>query len=511
MTFEETQELDNAWSFAERKLFAEWVRKCSLVQAQFAIYPNQGRRSEELLVTIPAELLHAIAAPGGGRVAIVIGAGCSVEAPTEMPLAAPLAHDVERRLVLEGVLQQGQCDDPWDLAALATLVWQKTGTQAALVHRFPLDRMRLAKPNLGYRLLVALMAEGAVTHVLSLNFDLAVQNAATELGSDISIIDAAGQAVPVRAAVVHLHGNANSDSEQLVLRLEEIDQGWFGQWEQIVVQQILGAPILLFAGLGSAAPVLTSTIGLIQKALDGGKALYQADIGDYDANHFAEQLNIAPEHYIQGSWCTVLAKLAERVAAEQAHALAVNGTSLLKENGVPDADRDRFNVLAGRFQNLSLLALGKLRAFANLDVRRVYRPHEQRDDELIAEPMVKLAQLAEHLGFEAQPTSGGTWRLMRNGQLVAQLVLASGGGVRRSAALEPLLKRVCDYIDENSPMGLDFVLVGGLAAGEHHLQHVDIIADQNPADIIGGPSTPPLISANDPEFVRRVGILLNAA
>ena len=85
-------------------------------------------------------------------------------------------------MVLNGRLQANQCQDPSDLAALATLVHQLCGnSQAELVQCFPINRMRLAKPNLGYKLLVALMAEGAISYVLSLNFDLAVQNAAAEL------------------------------------------------------------------------------------------------------------------------------------------------------------------------------------------------------------------------------------------------------------------------------------------------------------------------------------------
>jgi hypothetical protein len=427
-----------------------------------------------------------------------------------MPLAGELAHDVERQLVLDGVLSEGQCVNPWDLSALATLVWQLTGSQAGLVARFPLDRMRLAKPNLGYKLLIALMAERAIGHVLSLNFDLAVQNAAAELGNDISIVDQAGQPVPVKATLVHLHGNANSQSEQLVLRAEVIDAGWRGQWEQVVAQQILGAPTILFVGLGSAAPVLSATIGMIQAALGGNKTMYQVDIGAYATNGFAQQLNIPEDRYIRGGWSEVISKIAERISSEQVHALETNGIALLNENNFPQADRGRFKTLAARFKTLPLLALGKLRAFAELDPMRLYRPHSSRDDELIAEPIVKLAQLAERLGFETSPTAGGTWRLMRDGRLIGQLVLASGGGVRRLAALEPRVKRVCDHIEENSPMGLDFVLIGGLAASPL-LDHVDIIADEDPTDLIGGLRGPSLISANDADFIDRVGTLLNAA
>jgi hypothetical protein len=354
------------------------------------------------------------------------------------------------------------------------------------------------------------MAEGAISHVLSLNFDLAVQHAASHLGTDIAIVRQAGQAVPVRSALVHLHGNADSLSDALVLRAEVIDDAWRGQWEQVVAQQVLGAPVVLFVGLGSAAPVLTATIDMIQSALGGNKTLYQADLGPFTGNGFAQQLNIPLERYMQYGWSVVLSKLAERVAAAQLDSLETNGIALLAENDVSEEDRERFKALVSCLRLMPLLALGKLRAFASLDKRALYQPHSARDDEIIAEPMLRLAQLAEHYGLEATPTAGGTWTLTREGRHIGQLLLASGGGTRRMAALEPRAKLVCGYIEEHSA-GPDFVLIGGMVSGTPLREHVDIIADSDPADIIDGPSRPVLISADDGDFIERIGELLNAA
>lgn len=459
----------------------------------------------------PPDLLQAIAAAGGGQVALVIGAGCSVEPPTEIPLAGALSRAVERRLVLDGVLADGECANPWNLSQLTTLIWQKTGNQSGIVTRFPLDRMRLAKPNLGYKLLVALMAEGAISHVLSLNFDLAIQHAASELGIEIAIIEQSGQPIPVRAALVHLHGSANGTAESLVLREEVIDAAWRGQWEQIVAQQILGAPVVVFAGLGSAAPVLTATLDMIQFALGGNKTLYQADIGAFQNNGFAQQLGIPEQRYIQGGWSAVLTRLADRLAASHVDFLAENGVALLNENEVAQEDQLRFQVLVAGLRTLPLLAIGKHRAFARLERARLYRPHSVADDELMAEPLLKLAQLAEHYGFDATPTQGGTWLLRQGGRRLGQVLLASGGGTRRIAALEPRAKLVCGHIEEHSFAGPDLVLIGGVAAGEPLGTHIDLIADADPGDLVDGPSAPILLSADDPEFLQRAGELLHAA
>ncbi|KPF53339.1 hypothetical protein IP65_13075 [Novosphingobium sp. AAP1] len=463
------------------------------------------------MTIIPPDLLQAIAANGGGQVALVIGAGCSVEQPTAIPLAGDLAEAGERALILDGILQPNQCQNPRDLAELATLVFQLTGEQAALVRCFPIEQMRLAKPNLGYKLLVALMAEGAITHVLSLNFDKAVQNAAAELGIQIAVVAETGVGVPIRAALVQLHGNADSAPEALVLRTEVLDEGWIGQWHQLVAQQILAAPSILFAGLGSAAPVLSTTIAMIQNALAGGKQLYQADVAPFNANVFAQQLNISADRYIRGTWGGVVSKLAERIAAAQVDALRSNGVALLAENGVDAADRDRFAALAESLRNQVLLAMGKFRAYGELDGVALYRPHTPRSDELLAEPMLKLAQLAEHFGWTALPSPGGTWILKSDGRLVGHLLLATGGGVRRLSALEPRARAICERINEHAVIPADFVLIGAVAPEAAPLAHVDLVADEDPADIIGGPSAAPIISANDPDYLVRIGRLLHAA
>ena len=463
------------------------------------------------MATIPAELLQSLAAPGGGQVALVIGAGCSVGHPTSIPLAGELSETVERQLVLNGRLQANQCPNPRDLAALASLVFQICNNQVELVQCFPIQRMRLARANLGYKLLVALMAEGAISHVLSLNFDLAIQNGAAELGIEIATIAAVNEPVPIRAALVQLHGNANSEPDHLVLRTDVMDGEWIGQWRQVVAQQVLAAPTVLFAGLGSPAPVLTATMAMIQGALGGNKALYQADIVPFAQSGFAAQLEIPEKRYIQGSWDAVVTRLAERIAAQQVDSLSRSGRALLTENHHGEADLQRFTGIAAKLTGQSLLTLGKMRAFADLDRDKLYRPHSVRDDEFISEPMLRLVQVAERFGLDTAPTPAGTWTLLRSGRPIAQIVLATGGGVRRMAAVETRAKTICATIADNAPMPVDVVLIGGLIDAAPMFDHVDLIADEKPDDIIGGLAAPLLVSANDPHYIDRIGGLLHVA
>lgn len=463
------------------------------------------------MATIPAELLQSLAAPGGGQVALVIGAGCSAGHPTNIPLAGDLSEAVERQLVLNGRLQPYQCPNPRDLSALASLVYGVCNNQVELVQCFPIQRMRLARANLGYKLLVALMAEGAISHVLSLNFDLAIQNAAAELGVEIATIAAVNEPVPIRAALVQLHGNANSEPDHLVLRTEVMDGEWIGQWHQVVAQQVLAAPMVLFAGLGSPAPVITATVAMIQSALGGNKALYQADIVPFAQSGFAAQLDIPEQRYIQGSWDAVVTRLADRIAAQQVDALSRSGRALLIENHYGEVDLQRFTVIADKLAGQSLLTLGKMRAFADLDRDMLYRPHSIRDDEFMSEPMLRLVHIAEQFGLDTAPTPAGTWTLRRNGQPIAQIVLATGGGVRRMAAVETRARIICATIAENAPIPVDVVLIGGLIDAAPVFDHVDLIADEKSDDIIGGLAAPLLVSANDPHYIDRIGRLLHVA
>jgi len=305
------------------------------VLTQSNMNTNTARNS---LLILPPPLLNAISSQTGGLVSIVIGAGCSVESPTEVPLARPLSEEAYRRLIVDGVLNEGDCEDSSDLSALATVVYEKTGSQAALVERIPMDLFRVARPNSGHLILVALMLEGAISHVLSLNFDLAVQNAAAQLGVQIRVVDAVGTPIPTTTTIVQLHGSAAGPSESLILRKETLELEWIASWKQIVAHQILAAPNVLFVGLGSAAPVLSETVLLIAEAIGNNKTFYQAGRDAHDQNYFAQQLQIPLARYMESTWCGVMDALAKRVVQEHVHLLINNGKSILTGNGASDAE-----------------------------------------------------------------------------------------------------------------------------------------------------------------------------
>lgn len=461
------------------------------------------------MIDIPVGLLEAISADGGGRLALVIGAGCSIEPPTAIPLARDLSADAARRLVMDGVLVEGECTDPTDLAALASLVFKKTGSQEALVSRFPLKLLKMAKPNLGYRLLAALMSERAISYVLSLNFDLAVQNAAADLGAPIEVVDMIGQPIPATPTLVHLHGSANGPSESLVLRQESIDDAWRDSWEQVVAQQILAAPSILFVGLGSAAPVLTETISMITDAVAGAKAFYQADVALHGGNQFTNQLSVPADRYIRGGWSEVLQALANRIVNEQSHTLGAVGTQVLRDNQYAEEDVARFRELVDRLPELSLLALGKMRGYLRLDTKRTYLPRSLVDEELLAEPMATLALICNQVGLFARPTQSGMWILERDEKPIVTVLLATGGGVRRLSALEPSMRHICASIREGSTSGPDMILISATLPEAAQSAPKDIVADEDTDDLIGGMAQPTVFLTDAANLADQVEQWLN--
>lgn len=462
------------------------------------------------MVDIPAGLFHAVTAEGGGCLALVIGAGCSSEPPTSIPVAGTLSREIERKLVMDGVLTTNECPDPSNLSALTSLIFDKTNSQEMVVNRFPIKQMRLARPNTGYKLLVALMAERAVSYVLSLNFDLAVQHAAAELGTSIEVVDAIGKHIPAAPTLVYLHGCINGDPEALILRQEVIDDGWRGAWEQVVANQILAAPNVLCAGLGSAAPVLTETVAMIAHAVGGTKTFYQADIVPHGSSAFAAALGVGAEHYIEGGWSEVLGCLSKRLVGEQLHTLEETGRAVLAVNGYTQDEIDQFSQLVAKLADLNLLSLGKMRPFALVEVNTSYAPRSAGSEERIAEPIAKLAAICTQKNLTARPTAGAVWALTENGRLVGTAMLASGGGVRRLAALEPSLRQLCASIGEASSPP-DLIIVGGAVPGPVPVGDLDIIAEPEPHDIVEGSVSPLVIAADAADLFESVQRWLDAA
>jgi hypothetical protein len=456
--------------------------------------------------------LHAIAAEEGGHVALVIGAGTSFEAPTSLPLGRQASEAAHAQLLKNGAIEPGECPNPADLAALASVIYAKENSQQPLVAELPMKRFRLARPNRGYKLLIAMMAEGAITYVLSLNFDLAVQNAASELGCAVNEVKSFNQPVPATATIIHLHGNAYDEPDDLVLRTEVINEAWKTSWQQIIAQQVLAAPNVLFIGLGSPAPVLTETVQMIVDAVGHGDTFYQADIMAHDQSGFAAQLGVPADRYVQGTWNEVMGDLAARVAREHVDDLVQSCTEALTVNGASEDEIQHFQATAQRLRNVTLLGLGRLRSRAKLDMEATYVPRRLLDDDLLAEPVSALAEFCQSKGCSAIPCENGVWNIMREGHSIGSLIISTGRGTRKLSALEAQIKYHHQELCETSIEPPQAILLGGIVAEAHEIASPeDIVTGDAKQNLITGPALPRAVVANDANAMETLAEIFDAA
>jgi len=318
---------------------------------------------------LSSELLESISTIGGGKVALVVGAGCSVEPPTNVPVASICSREVHRRLVADGVLQAGDRADPEDLSVVADAVFTKKNSQRDVVERLlgQYD-LKLAPANRGYLLAAAMLCEGAIASVVTLNFDLALSSALSELGAGriVGVIECPDDLPRQKSVnVYYLHRNANAqDPESWVLRTVTLQHEWKMHWEAIIAAKVLAAPIIVFAGLGTPVAVLLESAKLIRDALPGVK-VFQVDPQDSAKSGFFKELGIDPSAYIRNGWCQFMEELSERLLKEQVVRLEQAAQRKVHDDALTSED---LSSLLRRLEALGLVKLGKLRAIGSFRI-----------------------------------------------------------------------------------------------------------------------------------------------
>lgn len=390
---------------------------------------------------ISPQLLQAIAAPEGGRVVLVVGAGCSFEPPTRIPLAKPCSQEAHRRLVEDGVLAAGECTCSDDLSALADFVKAKLGTQKPLVDRLPITEFRNATPNEGHLVAAALLLEGAVTHVLTLNFDLALSHALSVLGAKHAVSVIKGpedHAALGRANIIYLHRNVELDGESWVLTSESLESAWKDAWEQLIANMVTTTPITVFAGMGSSCGVLRQSIERLRTALDGHVSVFLADPGDPDWSNFATEMNLNGNDYIQTGWVDFMRALSTRLAEEHSNHIAAACSVMTTREGWTQED---LSSLRSKLKSLGLVGLGKLRASWLLD-DRPYCCHEGTIEELLADILLALALIERTAGVSIQLHSDRIVEITTgSNQRLSFLVFSGKGSLRWTSAETEILYR----------------------------------------------------------------------
>lgn len=440
---------------------------------------------------LPSELLAAIAYQGGGRVVLVTGAGCSVEAPTSLPLAGALARDGYRRLVDNDVLAADACATPEDLSAVADAVVAAVGSQVPLVETFPPDDFRRATPNDGHLVAAALIREGAISNILSLNFDLSQDTALTTLGARNEVATIGGpydHARLVARNLIYLHRNINAPPEELILRTNALEE-WKGHWEEVVAKRILGGSVTVFAGLGSPARVLVETTRSILETLGSGASVFVVDPVERDRSAFFAELGLSDDAYIQIGWTDFMQRLGNRVVKEHRAGLERACAEMSKQN---EWAEENVAATCDRLCSLGLVRLGKLRASWLLR-DEPYAPHPAapESERLLADLIIGIAILERLTERTARFGEDGFVEMEMEQRAPIPVLLCSGGGSSRWARLEGEVRFLREKASEHrrAPHG---ALVAGVVGGRVSVAPPPNISGQRPSD--------DLVSGADEEF-----------
>jgi hypothetical protein len=388
-------------------------------------------------MALPPELLQAISSPGGGKIALVLGAGCSVEAPTNIPVSRICSNEIHRRLIDDGVLNDGDCSDPDDLSALADAVFRKRNSQRDVVERLRDSYgLKLATPNSGYWIAAALLCEGALSSVVTLNYDLALSTALAALGAGkiVGVIERPEDLSEQKTLnVYYLHRNANAaNMESWILRTAALDVEWRGHWEQIIATKVLAAPVVVFAGLGTPVAVLIESTKLLRNALPAATKLYQADPGNIADSKFFQELSLDPSAYIQCGWGQLMEELSQRLTKEQIAELQQAAGRKTREENLTSED---LTSLLNDLKNLGIVKFGKLRSEWLLH-DKPYRQFEAGTIGLLADLLLAIATMARISGAQAVIVDNSSVEFRRDGRVVASFIIASGCGHHGKQAVE---------------------------------------------------------------------------
>ena len=407
---------------------------------------------------LPISLLQAISARPRGRVAIITGAGCSVEKPTELPTAKAIALEAHERLLVDGVLNPGECANPADLSCVADAVFAKTGEQTPLVQRMHPQAFRSPEPNEGYLLAAALLREQAVVCLMTLNFDYAIAVALSQLGAKDSVAVIHGPEDHGQVSVINvifLHRSALSPLENWILRTAALDE-WHGRWEEVVAARVLSSPVTVFAGLGTPSGVLLETTHKIRVAIPGGTAIYQVDPTDREHSAFFQQLNIPAQSYIQLPWGQFMRELSERLLLEHKMELHHSCETMVATEGF---EQENTEALCAGLVNLGLLNSGKLRARWLLEAT-AYVPHLGLELSWIANLILAIALIQRKTGTRANLREDGIVDFYREDKVVAAVIIGHGRGSKRWLSIEPTLHTLAHEHRYRHPRPLRAVVAG---------------------------------------------------
>lgn len=454
--------------------------------------------------TFPTEILQRIADAAGSRVVLVVGAGASMEPPTGFRSGAYYSREAHRRLVADGVLSDSECADPDDLSVLADVLYDKYKSQAELTSRLPKDAWRTAAPNSGHLIAAALLIEGALRHVITLNYDLAFQNAITALGNSTKITFVEGpdeHADLATHSVVYLHRSVNQPEETWVLRKSVLDTEWATQWESVIAAANLSAPVVVFVGLGSPANVLTETVSNL--AAKARSSYYLVDRNQ--DSKFREALSAKLTGTVELYWGDFMSTLAQRVVLEQlqrirdAHAQMVSDSSEMALRRTDDVTTP--------IQGIGLLELGYARAIWLLGAHSYVAEGDMLHQKHVAHLLLAIDHITA--AFAASPPKLDDWgrfTLISDSGSSVVFGLAHGGGTDGWSSISTWIR---DRNNRLAPQERTNLVVVAGERNRHKPKVDDLVREDTAGDLIRDADTIHPIFAE--EYLARAATDLKSA
>ncbi len=299
------------------------------------------------------------------------------------------------------------------------------------------------------------MIEGAVSCVITLNYDLALTNALVELGAnDIDVISGPETVQDLGSkCVIYLHGNADSAAADWILRKSELEDAWEDTWMDLVTMRVSATPFLVFAGLGSPTAILTESVTRVRRIDPGAPNVYLVDPDD--TSPFAAGLSLPESNVVNLAWCGFMALLAKRVVRECCEAIREAARSLCVEHGRTIED-GRFEDLVSRLQEAGLRTLGMLRAVW-LCKSDPYHPDSEAARVPMAQLLLALGEILTDPTHEFTAVRDGRIQVSTSSTRVGSVMGLHGAGVKLWAQARDMIRSA--IADMSDPP--DVVLAAG--------------------------------------------------
>lgn len=411
-------------------------------------------------------------------------------------MSRELSEEVHAQLVANGVVAIGECADPKDLPALVDLVWQREHSQREFVQAMRPSRFRNATPNAGYICAVALMLEGIIRTIVTLNFDLALTHSLAFLNAGTRVATLRGPedwAEAQARTIVYLHRNIESDPETMVLRTSQLNEGWKRGWEQIAATMATAAPVCIFVGLGSPTPVLAMSTTLVHDALTTAET-FLVGPSDRSESAFADSLDVDDSHYVQSGWNEFMHALAERTLLEHQRQLTAAASKAALENGADPVD---IGPVIERLSRNGIAALGMARGIW-LRQRLSYEAlSSATENELVADLLTGVALVEQATDTNAVLRQQGVLEFRDGARIIGRAVLASGRGSRTAEAVATKVHKHFrgELTGELTPTV--FIVGGATAAVGIPAPPADISGETAADDIVGGIAAPLVITLQE--------------